>query len=70
VQYLAAKAVDSSPLERIALSDGRATDAGEVADMLRKAKSEHPLELSVLGPVVGSHTGPGSLGVCFMLARS
>ena len=70
VQYLASKAVDAGPLERIALADGRASDAGEVADMLRKAKSEHPLEISTLGPVVGSHTGPGSLGVCFMLARS
>jgi DegV family protein with EDD domain len=70
VQYCAAKAVDAGPLKRIALADGRASDADEVADMLRKAKSEHPLEISMLGPVVGSHTGPGSLGVCFMLARS
>ncbi|MGO9341432.1 MAG: DegV family protein [Acidimicrobiales bacterium] len=70
VQYLASKAVDAGPLERIALADGRSPDADEVADMLRKAKSEHPLELSSLGPVVGSHTGPASLGVCFMVARS
>jgi DegV family protein with EDD domain len=70
VQYLVSKAVDSGPLERIALADGRASDAGEVADKLRRAKSAHPLEVSTLGPVVGSHTGPGSLGVCFMLARS
>jgi DegV family protein with EDD domain len=69
VQYCASKAVDAGPLERVALADGRASDAGEVADMLRKAKSENPLEISALGPVVGSHTGPGSLAVCFMLAR-
>ncbi len=70
LQYLASKAVDAGPLERIALADGRSTDAEEIAVMLRKAKSEHPLELSSLGPVVGSHTGPSSLGVCFMVARS
>ncbi len=70
LQYLASKAVDAAPLERIALADGRSSDAEEIAGMLRKVKSEHPLELSSLGPVVGSHTGPSSLGVCFMVARS
>ncbi len=70
MKYLASKALDAGPLERIALADGRATDADEVADMLRNAKSAHPLEVSSLGPVVGSHTGPGTIGVCFLVARS
>ena len=70
IQYLASKAIDAGPLERVALADGRSPDAGEVVELLKKATSEHPLETSILGPVVGSHAGPGSLGVCFMLARS
>lgn len=69
IQYLASKALHAGPLKRVALADGRSDDAGVVADMLTKADSETPLERSVLGPVVGSHAGPGSLGVCFLLAR-
>jgi fatty acid-binding protein DegV len=69
IQYLASKAIDAGPLERVALADGRSPDAGEVIELLSKATSEHPLETSILGPVVGSHAGPGSLGVCFILAQ-
>jgi fatty acid-binding protein DegV len=69
VQYLASKATDAGPLARVALADGQADDADQVAELLRKANSARPLERSDLGPVVGSHTGPGSLGVCFMTAR-
>jgi DegV family protein with EDD domain len=69
IQYLASKAIEAGPLERIALADGRAPDAGEVVKLVGAARSEHPLELSVLGPVVGSHTGPGSMGLCFVLAK-
>lgn len=70
IHYLASKAVDAGPLERVALADGRSNDAGEVVKLLNAATSEHPLERSILGPVVGSHAGPGSLGVCFIVARA
>ena len=69
IQYLASKAIDAGQLERVALADGRSPDAGEVIELLSKATSEHPLETSILGPVVGSHAGPGSLGVCFIVAQ-
>jgi DegV family protein with EDD domain len=70
IRYLASKAVDAGPLERFALADGRADDTEEVIRLLQAAKSEHPLEVTVLGPVVGSHAGPGTVGVCFITARS
>lgn len=69
IQYLASKAVDAGPLERLALADGRAEDGAEVTKLLQGVKTEQPLENTVLGPVVGSHTGPGSLGLCFIVAR-
>jgi DegV family protein with EDD domain len=69
VQYLANKAVDAGPLKRLSLAVGQASDDNEVIDLLKNAKTENALVLSELGPVVGSHTGPGSLGVCFMLER-
>jgi DegV family protein with EDD domain len=70
ISYLGSTAAEAGPLKRIALADGRSPDIEEIADMLRKVKSEHPLEQSILGPVVGSHTGPRSMGVCFLLERN
>lgn len=66
IQYLASKATGAGALKRVAFADGDSPDASEVEQMLRKSDTEHPLELSALGPVVGSHTGPRSLGVCFI----
>jgi DegV family protein with EDD domain len=64
--YLANKAVEAGPLERLGATNGAAPDFDEVLDMLRKARSEHELVTGGLGPVVGSHAGPGSVGVCFI----
>ena len=69
-EYLVSKAIEAGPLDRLALADGASSDAAQVAERLRRVKTEHPLELTGLGPVVGSHTGPGSLGLCFIIARS
>jgi len=69
LQYLAAKAVDAGPLERLAVANGAATDIGEVLDILTKADTRHEIVLTDLGPVIGSHAGPGAIGVCFQSAR-
>jgi DegV family protein with EDD domain len=70
LHYLASQALEAGPLERIALADGRSSDTDDVVASLSRVSSEYPLEISDLGPVVGSHTGPASLGLCFILARS
>jgi DegV family protein with EDD domain len=64
--YLANKAVDAGPLDRLGATNGAAPDFDEVLDMLRKASPEHELVIGELGPVVGSHAGPASIGVCFI----
>ncbi len=66
LQYLADKAVEAGPLERLGISDGAAGDFEEVLEMVRRAQPEHELVVGDLGPVVGSHAGPGSVGVCFI----
>jgi len=69
LQYLAGKALDSGPLERLAVANGAASDISEVLDILRDVHPEHELELADLGPVIGSHSGPGTIGVCFQISR-
>jgi len=67
LQYLANKAIDAGPLERLAATNGVAPDFDEVLEMLRAAHPEHDLVTGDLGPVVGSHAGPRSVGVCFIV---
>jgi len=66
LQYLADKALEAPPLSRIAIADGSATDIDGFLALLADLKSEHPLLVSQLGPVVGTHTGPGTIGVCMI----
>ena len=69
LQYLADKALESGPLERLAVANGVARDIDELLSLLEKAHPEHEMVLSDLGPVIGAHAGPGTVGVCFQLAR-
>jgi DegV family protein with EDD domain len=68
LQYLAGKALGAGPLERLATANGAAPDFDVVLDLVRQADPVHPLMVGDLGPVVGSHTGPGAVGVCFITA--
>jgi fatty acid-binding protein DegV len=68
LQHLAGRALEAAPLERLALANGAARDIGEVLALLQQAQPTHALVEGDLGPVVGSHTGPGSVGVCFTTA--
>ncbi len=66
LRYLADKALGSPPLSRIAVADGAATDIDDFLALLGDVKSEHPIIVSQLGPVVGTHTGPGTIGLCMI----
>jgi DegV family protein with EDD domain len=68
LRYLAGKAETSGPVSRIAVSNGAATDIDEFLGLLDGVKSEHPLVVADLGPVVGTHTGPGTIGLCMITA--
>jgi DegV family protein with EDD domain len=66
LQYLADKILNSPPLSRVGIAHGAATDIDVFLALLDDLKSEHPLMVSQLGPVVGTHTGPGTIGVCLV----
>lgn len=68
LRYLAGKAEASGPVSRIAVSNGAAADIEEFLGLLNGVKSEHPLVVADLGPVVGTHTGPGTIGLCLITA--
>jgi len=66
LRYLADKAVGSPPISRLAVCNGAAEDLDVFVAMLKDVPTEHPLVVVDLGPVVGTHTGPGTIGMCLI----
>ena len=57
------------PLERVGVMDGdAAANAAEVDAQLRSHSPELTIDRGELGPVVGTHGGPGLVGVGVLLA--
>jgi DegV family protein with EDD domain len=68
LKYLADKVSAAGPLKRLAVMHAAATDVDEFAAMLSPTSLEYPLVVSFIGPVIGAHTGAGTIGVCFLRA--
>jgi len=63
LRYLADKVRSVAPVERLAIMSANAPDLGEFLDMLGEVASDHERLLGDIGPVVGTHAGPGAIGV-------
>jgi DegV family protein with EDD domain len=68
LRYLADKAKQAPSLSRLAVCNGAANDIDEFLAMIEGVKTEHPRVVVDLGPVVGTHTGPGTIGLCMVTA--
>jgi fatty acid-binding protein DegV len=49
------------------VADGACDDYSEVLARLSDIPTEHPIVSVDLGPVVGTHTGPNTVGVCYIV---
>jgi DegV family protein with EDD domain len=67
LEYLAAKVRSDAPLDWLAVCDGAAPDVDVLLAELESVEVTHPMVRSQLGPVVGTHTGPGTVGVCYVV---
>jgi len=68
LRYLADKVRAAGPISRLAICNGQATDIDEFVAMFQGIETEFPLVIVDLGPVVGTHTGPGTVGACLIKA--
>ena len=68
LRYLADQARAAAPLHRLAVASGAATDLDDCLALLADIPCEHPVVISDLGPVVGTHAGPGTIGLCWITA--
>jgi DegV family protein with EDD domain len=66
-EYLATKLRAAAPFERLAICNGAAPDLDKFLALLGGIETRHDLITVDLGPVVGTHTGPGTIGACFEL---
>jgi DegV family protein with EDD domain len=62
--------VKEYPLESLAVLQGLASDLDELLDMLDPIFPRDQIVVSEIGPVIGTHAGPGVIGVTFQTARS
>ena len=68
LEYLADKVRSAAPLERLAVCDGASPDIQSFLGLLEGVEVRRGGILTVeLGSVVGTHTGPSTIGVCFEL---
>lgn len=69
LKYLVDKIRTAGPFERVAIVHGDAADLSIVIDLLSDIDLGGDLIVSDLGPTVGTHGGPGLVGVCYLTAK-
>ncbi len=67
-RYLADKVEAAQPIKRLAVCHGAANDLDEFLALIKGVETEYPMLVSDLGPVVGTHAGPGTVGACWLSA--
>lgn len=66
LRYLADKVLAAGPLDRLAVFGGDAGDIDTFAALLDELKPRHPTLRGDIGPVIGTHAGPGAVGVAWI----
>ena len=68
LQAIVDVAKSHGPLDRLALVHGDAQDIQTARKMVELIPSEHELIVTDMGPVVGTHGGPGIIALCWIEA--
>ena len=61
-------AASHAPLRRLALIHGGASDVETLEALVRDIKTEYPIVITDIGPVVGTHGGPRIIGLTWIEA--
>jgi fatty acid-binding protein DegV len=69
LKYLVDKVREHGAVENLALVQADAPDAEEFLDMLGEVFPRDQILVSDVGAVIGTHAGPGAVGVTFHVAR-
>jgi DegV family protein with EDD domain len=66
---LLADKVAAQPVERVAVLHGNAVDVEVFLDLLAASVPRHAVTTGLVGPVIGTHAGPGVIGVTYQVPR-
>ena len=66
LQYLADKVRAAGRLDRLAIMSADASDFSVFLDLMTDVRSRHERLIGDIGPVIGSHAGPGAIGVAWV----
>lgn len=67
LEYLASKVAEQGPLERLAVAHAAAEDVDQLTALLASSFPVDDILVAAIGPVVGTHTGRGTVGVITQL---
>lgn len=59
--------VRAQPVSSLAVLHGQAADVEEFLDLIADVRPREDIVVGVVGPVIGTHAGPGVLGVTFQV---
>ncbi len=59
--------VAAQPIDTLAVLHGQADDLEELLDLLAPIKPRDEIVTGIVGPVIGTHAGPGVIGVSFQV---
>jgi DegV family protein with EDD domain len=68
LQYLAHKVASAGPISRLAAFSADAPDMDQFLDLLSDVHPTERLFVGDVGPVIGTHAGPGAIGVAWLPA--
>lgn len=66
LRYLAGKVHEAGPLQRLAVFSADAPDFDEFLDLIADVKAQTETVVGDIGPVIGTHCGPGAIGVAML----
>jgi DegV family protein with EDD domain len=61
-------ATSHAPLKRLALVHGASSEVSNLEDLVKGVATENTIIVTDMGPVVGTHGGPGIIGLCWIEA--
>jgi DegV family protein with EDD domain len=67
LRHLVDKVAEHGAVENVTVVHGQAADLEQFLDMLGEIHPRDRITTAILGPVVGTHAGPGTMGVAFQL---
>ena len=63
---IAEVAKSHAPLKRLALVHGASSEVAALEALVKDVSTQNPIIVTDMGPVVGTHGGPGIIGLCWI----